>query len=465
MGASEAGKQALCGAMNCEPTLAQQDRPVASGPGESEERRPESGTAVQADSRGVRGRSLVGWALTGQLPRSKRMSERESQREDSLVGRTALPRFSRQLLAEAALVQTPSLRRPVYIQRIAWFLAGLALLGYGVRRVVAPQPAGTLLIVVAFSVFAIGLSLLAKRPSTETLSAALLTAISILMVLATGFLAGGLNAPVLVFTPIVGAIAAPLLGVRGAWIATACTIGGLLGLRFLHRIGIERPPLEGGDQRLTATLFFLALAAAIVTAMITIYDRRNQQLRSQLIDHASVDPLTGLINRRYFSVMLDAAWRRSSRSGQAFSLVLFDLDAFKEYNDRHGHLDGDRLLTTIAEVAETCLRREGDVVGRYGGDEFVAILPGTSSDDAVRCAERLRQAVGECFGTDADRRDSVTLSVGVATATQTRAMSAAELLAQADRALYRAKKAGRNGIDSWVQSPTRGLEDRASRNS
>lgn len=380
------------------------------------------------------------------------MSEREYQHEDSLVGRTALPRIRRHRLSEAALVQAPSLRRPLYIQRIAWFLAALSLLAYGVRRMVAPQPAGTLTIVMAFVVLAIGLSFLARRPAAESAAASLLTAAAILMVLATGFLAGGLNAPVLVFTPMIGAIAAPLLGVRGAWIATVGTIVGLLGIRLLHGLGIERAPLEEGDQRLTAMLLFLALAAAIVTAMMTFYDRRNLQLRSQLIDQASLDPLTGLINRRCFSAVLDAAWRRASRSGQPFSLVLFDLDSFKEYNDRYGHQDGDRLLSTIAEVAEACLRREDDVIGRYGGDEFVAILPGTSSKDAVRCAERLRHAVAERFAKDSERKSSVTLSVGVATATQTRSMHVAELLAQADRALYRAKIAGRNGIDHWVQS-------------
>lgn len=152
---------------------------------------------------------------------------------------------------------------------------------------------------------------------------------------------------------------------------------------------------------------------------------------------AETDGLTGLDNRRSFEVALEREVARSMRTGEQLTLVLLDIDYFKELNDRHGHQVGDRVLrATGAALREVC--REFDTAARYGGEEFVVLLPGCSSDRAIGAAERLRAAIAAL-----DEDVSVTASAGVATL-PLNAADAAGLVRAADQALYQSKRRGRD---------------------
>jgi len=174
--------------------------------------------------------------------------------------------------------------------------------------------------------------------------------------------------------------------------------------------------------------------------------RVNQQLRETMgIEYhlARTDPLTGIPNRRFVDETLESEHLRASRYGQELSIVLTDLDNLKEVNDRYSHEAGDEVLQIIANRArESC--RGVDVSGRYGGDEFLFILPSTDIKDASTLAERFRKAVAKhpvVLGTG----ETVELSVSVGVAQWRKSMAGpADLLREADRALYRAKAAGRN---------------------
>jgi len=162
---------------------------------------------------------------------------------------------------------------------------------------------------------------------------------------------------------------------------------------------------------------------------------------------ARVDGLTGLHNRRWLDEMFERLIRRSRMNNQPFSMLLLDLDHFKEYNDAYGHLSGDEALRGVAE-ALVAQARPNDVVARFGGEEFVVLLPDTEADAARSIAERLRQAIA---GTEI--RDQaggllppVTVSIGVAEPGD--GTSAQALISAADAALYRAKQAGRNRVAS-----------------
>jgi two-component system cell cycle response regulator len=178
----------------------------------------------------------------------------------------------------------------------------------------------------------------------------------------------------------------------------------------------------------------LRLAAAHGAAAL-----RNSRLLAELERRAARDPLTGLANRRALDDSLDRELSRARRDGASLSLVLLDIDHFKAINDERGHLVGDEVLSTVARtLAETV--RDMDLVARYGGEEFVVLLPATALEDAVGTAERLRLAVS---GQQAAA--PVTVSAGVATFPD-QAPSGAELLVLADRALYEAKRAGRDRV-------------------
>jgi diguanylate cyclase (GGDEF)-like protein len=159
---------------------------------------------------------------------------------------------------------------------------------------------------------------------------------------------------------------------------------------------------------------------------------------------ATIDGLTGLYNRRSFTDMISREMRRILRYKQHFSLILLDIDHFKNYNDTNGHLLGDKLLTQFAQVLKTSVR-EQDIVARYGGEEFAVILPHTDAERGLVVAEKIRQAVAsESFpSADSQPAGHVSVSAGVAD-TLEEVKTYQELIDRADRALYKAKELGRN---------------------
>ncbi|MBK6849917.1 MAG: GGDEF domain-containing protein [Proteobacteria bacterium] len=157
---------------------------------------------------------------------------------------------------------------------------------------------------------------------------------------------------------------------------------------------------------------------------------------------AEVDGLTGVYNRRYYSAAVDRALESARRSADSVSIILFDLDRFKRCNDQHGHLIGDEVLKDVARIL-TAGVRGSDVVARYGGEEFIVLLRSTGQEAAVQVAEKLRAKVKESPLAEGQVH-GVTLSAGVATTSGEE--SAHALFDRADRALYRAKLAGRDQV-------------------
>ncbi|TFW07930.1 GGDEF domain-containing protein [Oxalobacteraceae bacterium OM1] len=159
------------------------------------------------------------------------------------------------------------------------------------------------------------------------------------------------------------------------------------------------------------------------------------------------DELTGLYNRRQIQIELARAMNEADARGTPFAICLIDVDCFKEINDRNGHLVGDAILREFARVASTSIR-DTDVLGRYGGDEFIQILPDTDIKGAVMHAERLRvRAHFLDFGKMLEQK-SISLSIGVAQ--YRRGDSTTDLIARADAALYQAKQLGRNRVE-WSE--------------
>jgi len=164
---------------------------------------------------------------------------------------------------------------------------------------------------------------------------------------------------------------------------------------------------------------------------------------------AREDALTGLANRRYFNEVLASEIRRAQRSGQLLSLILGDVDFFKNYNDHYGHIAGDKCLQAIGLILLKTFKRAGDLPARYGGEEFVVIFLDTPPGHAGFLAEKLRQkmmaqAIPHAFSAAAD---VVTLSFGVVEAQPSKERNAEWYINEADKALYRAKESGRNQVN------------------
>jgi two-component system cell cycle response regulator len=160
---------------------------------------------------------------------------------------------------------------------------------------------------------------------------------------------------------------------------------------------------------------------------------------------AATDPLTGLYNRRHFGKLLEQLFSESQRYDKDLSCVMIDLDGYKQINDAYGHQIGDQLLIAAGKVITANLRKM-DVAARYGGDEFVLLLPHASAEEAAGVASRIRDEFRQASAIVLRRNEPATMSVGIGSARNDDPASTDQLIASADSALYRSKEMGRNRI-------------------
>lgn len=188
-----------------------------------------------------------------------------------------------------------------------------------------------------------------------------------------------------------------------------------------------------------------------VTVMLAVSLNRELARRSaaerKLTILATIDGLTGLANRRHFNRTLAYEWRRAKRSRGPVALLMIDADEFKLYNDSHGHQAGDGLLQAIAASIAANVKRPSDLGARFGGDEFAVLLPETSLGDAATLAERIREDLLLRCGADETQAGGAQLSIGVASLVPGAEAKHRDLVAAADKALYRAKHRGRNRVE------------------
>ena len=170
--------------------------------------------------------------------------------------------------------------------------------------------------------------------------------------------------------------------------------------------------------------------------------------RDLQIENSITDGLTGIANRKKFDDALNVEWNRAKRTGSDLAIVMVDIDFFKNYNDSYGHLEGDECLRKVAKVIKNNLNRPGDLVARWGGEEFACILPDTDLEGAIEVGEKLRQSVIDLGIKNfmKDNNGTLTVSIGVASIKPTDDFNCNVLLEMSDIALYQAKEAGRNKV-------------------
>lgn len=171
---------------------------------------------------------------------------------------------------------------------------------------------------------------------------------------------------------------------------------------------------------------------------------------SKLEKLSKLDGLTKIANRRCFDEFLEKEWNRLKRTGNYLSLILFDIDYFKDYNDYYGHLAGDECLIQVARAAQIVLKRPTDLLARYGGEEFIVLLPNTNEYGAIKVTNLIHKSIEKLKISHPKKNNYqhfLTVSLGVATQIPTGKISAQELVDAADKALYKAKEQGRN---RWV---------------
>ena len=237
-------------------------------------------------------------------------------------------------------------------------------------------------------------------------------------------------------------------GFLNQWIAWVMVVG--LGFRLLaqqttvqriyaplshQRHHRSRKALERANKQLWQVLQTQSLA------------KQHLQIANQRLLHlATTDGLTQVKNRYFFDQEIYHEWRRSRREDQPLSLILFDVDYFKQYNDYYGHQTGDSCLQKIAQVAQASIHRPADFVARYGGEEFAIVLPNTSQEGAIAIAQRIQESLQSLAipHRQSDVSAIVSVSLGIASTTPTATDSCDDLIARADQSLYHAKQCGRD---------------------
>jgi len=291
----------------------------------------------------------------------------------------------------------------------------------------------------------LGIAQLAHRSSSLVLPGWLIILNLMAMIFIAAQDAGGLDAPVLVALPLVPMLSSLLLGRNSLpWLLglTMLMLSGLLGLQLAGEI--EAQPFDAQTHsilHLVAVMVMMLLCAGLGYYC----DRQNDRMQHQLTLLAHTDGLTGVANRRFFDDRLNQEWLRNRRISRPLSLLLVDIDHFKQYNDTYGHVEGDRCLVAIAQVIAHHCRRSGELVARYGGEEFAVILPNVDLSEAAAIADGLRAKVERLHSKGhPDLRETVTVSIGFASAVPYEFEQQERFVVQADEALYRAKRAGRN---------------------
>lgn len=211
------------------------------------------------------------------------------------------------------------------------------------------------------------------------------------------------------------------------------------GERMQQAINVTPVDVPGEARYCLIQLHDVSMAAA----REKLLREQTELLRTQTFS----DGLTGVANRRYFDMAIDKELRRAKRNGAFLSLLMIDIDYFKRINDTFGHDVGDKAIVAVAKLLTESLRAI-DMVARFGGEEFVVLMPETDTDVALLAAERLREAAGALrIEGESGAVVALTLSVGVASALANgSADTPSSLLVRSDKALYRAKKEGRNRV-------------------
>jgi diguanylate cyclase (GGDEF)-like protein len=333
----------------------------------------------------------------------------------------------------ASAASDPTLQDRV-IRIVSWaFLMAIAVFAAAAGIWANSLPAIVILIAVTGEVMLVLQDILPRTP-LRRVRGALQGVLALAFASGLVALTGGLESPfTFAFPLIVGAgalLVAPRIALALAILATAAYLAaGLLG---------NPTPAIGPLVQLAVNLTGLYLLAYIGASV----GREQRRARDAAIRLSTVDALTGLYNRTYFFTALEREIARGDRSGRAFCLVMLDLDDLKAVNDRFGHIAGDQVLRAVADVVRTRVRKI-DVAARYGGDEFVALLPETDPTGGFVLAEKIRLAIAEQGLAGAG--EGTTVSVGVVSYPFD-GRSADALLVSADRAMYASKRSGKNRV-------------------
>ena len=322
------------------------------------------------------------------------------------------------------------------LELLTWFLSGETL----------PTEFAIIRLVISFAALAIGL--FTNRLYTDRVAAWVCTGLLILLPLTIGIEKGGIDATTLSLSISFSVFFTLLLGPKHTLLGTASGAFLILFLAFapLAAIysGLTGSPLVPSDTILDSIDALVSLLPLLLCGAATYtVAHQNEIMHEKLNRDAIYDELTGIPNRRAFDRQVVDEVERAQRVNTPLSMMVFDIDNFKMYNDLYGHQEGDRALQAVARAIDGVCVRSTDFVARYGGEEFVALLPSTMDDRAELLAAKIRDNLKRMKCSPAIDQE-ITVSAGIAVLNGETRINAEELFRRADEALYESKRTGKD---------------------
>jgi diguanylate cyclase (GGDEF)-like protein len=267
----------------------------------------------------------------------------------------------------------------------------------------------------------------------------------------SGFFNSGFGGSIIFFAPIIPIMTIVLLNGRAAWISLALVCLTLTSLLVLGLVGAIPENPNGAANILFGHFIVLLSLCLVSTWVVWHFVRISRGLMVQLELQSNTDYLTGLINRRAIETILLQELARVRRSETCLSFVMADVDFFKRFNDTNGHQAGDQCLIKVANIIRSCCERATDMVGRFGGEEFVLILPDTDLQGACAIVEDIRsEMLKQKITYQPGDPALLSLTFGLVSVCGRQVVSLQQLIKHADEALYRGKDQGRNCVVSVV---------------
>lgn len=267
----------------------------------------------------------------------------------------------------------------------------------------------------------------------------------------SSFYTGGIDASVVLLAPMIPIMTVLLINARAAWITFGIVCLILVGIFILDIYGYVPENTVDPELLLMSRYLVLTSLCLVSTWVVSHFSSISRTLLSQLEQQSNVDYLTGVLNRRGIETKLLQEINKAKLSNTWLSIIMADVDFFKLYNDSNGHIAGDNCLKDIAKLIGDHGLRSEDIVGRFGGEEFILILPDTNIDEANKIAENLRKIIlKQNIPYGPKNTSPVTLTLGVTSAYGQNINGTEQLIRDADATLYKGKDQGRNQVVSMI---------------
>ncbi len=259
---------------------------------------------------------------------------------------------------------------------------------------------------------------------------------------------GGVNSQFAVLLPIIPIIACLLVGLKALKIAAAFNIAVILTMRIFNAEIQSTDVFEHPIDLINARTFWLCLGSLLSLYFALQFGKLSEVLSKRLSYQANIDGLTGILNRRSLIERTSFALSSLAAEQKYISVLMIDVDHFKNLNDQYGHLFGDECLQRVAQCLQDASREEVDIVGRYGGEEFLVVLHNVNQEQAKIRAQQIRLSIEQSAFTIKNKTVHISVTIGVCSAMASQVNDIKDIIDSADKALYEGKKASRNCVIS-----------------